>query len=111
MKNLIFGLALWIASAVGAFAVCSPPAVMHDFPGTAFNMSMVTAADGNCASSLSIQSGGVASGAIASGAVASGAIASGAVASGAFASGSLASGAGTDGWDVTEGTKADAAWV
>jgi hypothetical protein len=33
------------------------------------------------------------------------------VASGAFASGSLASGAGTDGWDVTEGAKADAAWV
>ena len=32
------------------------------------------------------------------------------MASGAFASGSLASGAGTDGWNVTEGTKADAAW-
>lgn len=32
---------------------------------------------------------------------------SGAVASGAFASGSLASGAGTDGWNVTEGAKAD----
>ena len=47
---------------------------------------------------------------IASGGVASGAIASGAVASGAFASGSLASGAGTDGWNVTEGTKADSAW-
>lgn len=43
-------------------------------------------------------------------AAASGSIASGAVASGAFASGSLATGAGTDGWNVTEGTKADSAW-
>lgn len=33
---------------------------------------------------------------------------SGAVASGAYASGSLAAGAGTDGWNVTEGAKADA---
>jgi hypothetical protein len=32
-------------------------------------------------------------------------------ASGAFASGSLAVGSGTDGWNVTEGAKADAAWV
>lgn len=37
--------------------------------------------------------------------------ASGAVASGAYASGSLASGAGTDGWNVTEGTKADSAYA
>ena len=43
--------------------------------------------------------------------VVSGGIASGAVASGAIASGALASGAGTDGWNVTEGTKADSAWV
>jgi hypothetical protein len=49
-----------------------------------------------------------ASGTIASGAVASGAVASGAVASGAYASGSLAAGAGTDGWDSTQGLKADA---
>jgi hypothetical protein len=31
--------------------------------------------------------------------------------SGAFASGSLASGAGADGWDATQGAKADAAWT
>src|SRR5580700_4728371 len=37
-------------------------------------------------------------------------IANGGVASGAYASGSLASGAGTDGWNVTEGTKADSAY-
>jgi hypothetical protein len=37
--------------------------------------------------------------------------ASGAIASGAFASGSLASGAGTDGWNVTEGAKADSAYA
>ena len=43
----------------------------------------------------------------ASGSVASGAYSSGAFASGAYASGSLAVGAGTDGWNVTEGTKAD----
>ena len=42
--------------------------------------------------------------------VASGGIASGAVASGAYASGAFAAGAGVDGWDVTEGTKADTAW-
>ena len=41
--------------------------------------------------------------------VASGGIASGAVASGAYASGAFAVGAGADGWDVTEGAKADAA--
>lgn len=47
---------------------------------------------------------------VASGGVASGAIASGAVASGAYASGAFAVGAGTDGWNATLGTKADAAW-
>jgi hypothetical protein len=44
----------------------------------------------------------------AAGAWASGAVASGAYASGAYAAGSLASGAGVDGWDLTQGTKADA---
>ncbi len=38
-------------------------------------------------------------------------LASGQVASGAFASGAFATGSGTDGWNVTEGTKADAAWT
>src|ERR1700688_4040401 len=62
-------------------------------------------------SSGSIASGAFASGSIGSGAVASGAVASGAVASGAIAAGALASGAGVDGWDLTQGAKADAAWV
>ena len=43
--------------------------------------------------------------------VVSGGIASGAVASGAYASGAFAAGSGVDGWDVTEGTKADTAWT
>jgi hypothetical protein len=38
-------------------------------------------------------------------------LASGAVASGAYAAGSLASGAGVDGWDATQGAKADAAYT
>lgn len=46
---------------------------------------------------------------IASGQVASGAFASGAFASGSHASGSFAVGAGTDGWNVTDGAKADSA--
>lgn len=45
------------------------------------------------------------------GSVVSGAYSSGAFASGAFAAGSIASGAGVDGWDLTQGTKADTAWV
>jgi hypothetical protein len=38
-------------------------------------------------------------------------MASGAVASGAYSAGSLASGAAVDGWNITEGTKADLAWT
>jgi hypothetical protein len=38
-------------------------------------------------------------------------LASAQVASGAYAAGSLATGAGVDGWNVTEGAKADAAWT
>jgi hypothetical protein len=53
----------------------------------------------------------IASGGVASGAYSSGALASGSVASGAFASGALATGSGTDGWNVTEGTKADSAYA
>lgn len=49
----------------------------------------------------------VPSAAIASGAYASGSIGSGAIASGAVASGAFAVGAGTDGWNVTDGSKAD----
>lgn len=68
----------------------------------------VSAASGAIASGA-VASGAVASGAIASGAFASGSIGSGAIASGALASGSLALNAGTDGWNVTMGLKADAA--
>lgn len=50
----------------------------------------------------------IASGKVASGAFASGSIASGAVASGAVAAGAIAAGAGVDGWDLTQGAKADA---
>jgi hypothetical protein len=51
----------------------------------------------------------VPSGAVASGAFASGALASGSIASGAIAAGALVSGAGVDGWDLTQGAKADTA--
>lgn len=54
-----------------------------------------------------VASGAYSSGAFASGAFASGSIGSGAVASGAFAAGALAAGAGVDGWDLTQGAKAD----
>lgn len=54
-----------------------------------------------------VASGAYSSGSIASGAFASGSIGSGAVASGAIASGALAVGAGADGWNVTQGAKAD----
>lgn len=50
----------------------------------------------NCASGCSGGGGGAVT------------IASGAVASGAYSAGSLATGAGVDGWNLTEGTKADA---
>lgn len=73
----------------------------------------VRVASGGVASG-SYASGSFASGAYASGSIGSGAIAAGAVAAGAYVSGSilsgaLASGAGSDGWDVTQGSKADAA--
>lgn len=44
---------------------------------------------------------------MASAAVASGAYSSGSIASGAYAAGSLATGAAVDGWDITQGAKAD----
>lgn len=72
-------------------------------------VSQCWAIDSSGRQAVAIPSGSVASGAFASGAVASGAIASGAVASGAVAAGALAVGAGTDGWNVTDGAKADAA--
>lgn len=43
--------------------------------------------------------------------LASGAVASGAYSAGAYAAGAVVAGAFVDGWDVTQGTKADTAWV
>lgn len=43
--------------------------------------------------------------------LASGAVASGAYSAGAYAAGAVIAGAFVDGWDLTQGTKADAAWV
>lgn len=55
MKKLTLALTFLLASAVGASAACTSPAVMHDFPGTSFNMSLATnAGDGNCASNITV---------------------------------------------------------
>lgn len=55
MKKLLVALALFFASISAAAATCSGPAVMHDFAGTAFNMSLATnAGDGNCAPNTTI---------------------------------------------------------
>lgn len=63
---------------------------------------------GTTGAPLFIQS---ASGAFASGSFASGAFASGSFSAGAYAAGAFAAGAGVDGWDLTQGSKADAAWT
>lgn len=70
----------------------------------------VTLASGAVASGA-YSSGSIASGAFASGAIGSGAVASGAVSAGAYAAGAVIAGAFVDGWDLTQGTKADVAWV
>lgn len=55
MKRLLLAFGLLIAGISSSFATCTGPAVMHDFPGTAFNMSLATnAGDGNCASNVGI---------------------------------------------------------
>lgn len=56
-------------------------------------------------------SGGGGAVTLASGAVASGAYSSGAYAAGALAAGAFAVGAGVDGWDLTQGARADPAWT
>jgi hypothetical protein len=59
MKKLLLAAGLLIASVVSVSAACVPPAIMHDFPGTAFSMSMVTnTADGNCSSTVDAATGG-----------------------------------------------------
>lgn len=52
MKRLSLVLAFLIASIASASATCTGPAVMHDFAGTPFNMSLATMPDGNCGSDV-----------------------------------------------------------
>jgi hypothetical protein len=56
MKKLALGLAFLIGSVASASAACVGPVVMHDFPGTSFNMSVVTAPTGanDCQSNVAI---------------------------------------------------------
>lgn len=55
MKKLALIIAFLIGSVGSAAAICAGPAVMHDFPGGTFNMSLATnAGDGNCASNIGI---------------------------------------------------------
>ena len=56
MKKLALILAFLIGSIASAFAACVGPVVMHDFPGTSFNMSVVTAPTGanDCQSNVAI---------------------------------------------------------
>jgi len=99
MKKLALILAFLLGSIASVSAACTSPAVMHDFPGTAFNMSLATnAGDGNCASNMAMPSGSIASGAYSSGAFASGSYASGAIGSGAMVDlGAIADAAATTG--------------
>jgi len=55
MKRILLALGLLIGSIGGASAACVAPVVMHDFPGSTFNMSVLTAPDGNCASATAVQ--------------------------------------------------------
>lgn len=54
MKKILLAAAFLIGSAISAFAACTGPAVMHDFPGTSFNMSLATVPDGNCGSNVAL---------------------------------------------------------
>jgi hypothetical protein len=56
MKKLGLILAFLVGSVASAFAACTGPVVMHDFPGTSFNMSVVQAATGanDCQSNVAI---------------------------------------------------------
>lgn len=89
--NMQTGTGLWAGAGAGS--------------GSSGGGGAITAASGSYAS------GALSSGSIASGAVASGAVSSGAYAAGALAAGAFAAGAGVDGWDLTQGAKADAAWT
>jgi len=54
MKKIILAAAFLIGSIASAAAACVSPAVMHDFPGTSFNMSLATVPDGNCGSNIAV---------------------------------------------------------
>lgn len=54
MKKILLAAAFLIGSMISAFAACTGPAVMHDFPGTSFNMSLATVPDGNCGSNVAL---------------------------------------------------------
>lgn len=55
MKKLLLTLGFLLGGLSSAFATCASPAVMHDFPGSAFNMSYATnAGDGNCSPNVAI---------------------------------------------------------
>ena len=54
MKKIILAVAFLIGSIASAAAACTGPAVMHDFPGTSFNMSLATVPDGNCGSNIAL---------------------------------------------------------
>lgn len=73
--------ALLLVLPASAWAVCPNPLTVKDAGGNPQNISTTNDASGNCQSAIVINLGG------------------------------LVVGAGTDGWNVTEGTKADAAWV
>jgi hypothetical protein len=131
MKRLLLVLAflgLTVASA-SASATCTGPASMKDNASATFTMGLFQAGDGNCSSYVDITTwGGVnltTSSSSTYGTAPTGtvpgvnafvtnfpatqpvSVASGAVASGAYSAGAFAAGAGVDGWDLTQGTKAD----
>jgi hypothetical protein len=56
MKRILVALALLVGSVASAAAACTSPAVMHDFPGSVFNMSLGTnPIDANCSQSVMAQ--------------------------------------------------------
>ena len=56
MKRIVLVLTFLLGTIASASATCTGPAVMHDFPGTSFNMSLATVPDGNCGSNVAIPS-------------------------------------------------------
>lgn len=54
MKRILLAAAFVIGSVASAMAACPSPAVMHDFPGTTFNMSLATMPDANCGSNVAV---------------------------------------------------------